>query len=173
VRWGKLSHVLNSHVAAVVFLLFSTAGIVMDPLTSSIGLLTSIAQLSIYITTFVRGVRDARQDMDAVLRELKSLELCLETLRDDCSDPKVQYPPRVKQMLTGTMSNCDQVTKEMTALLTTVSPGGLSAVRWTITASGDMNKLRSSLAAHKQAIDIALEMWTLYVADLYRLSACA
>ena len=143
----------------------------MDPLSTSIGLLASIAQLSMYITTFVRGVRDARQDMDAVLRELKSLEFCLETLREDCSNPKVQYPPKVKEMLTGTMSNCERVTNEMMALLSTISSGGFSAVRWTVTASGDMNKLRSSLAAHKQAIDIALEMWTLYVVDLCRLSA--
>ena len=60
----------------------------MDPLSIAggrVGLVASIAQLSAVINGFVRGVRDARGDLDAVNRDLLSLKTVLELLADDVS----------------------------------------------------------------------------------------
>jgi hypothetical protein len=131
----------------------------MDPVslsTACVGLITAISQLSVQITGFVSSVRDARKDMDAVSRELISLTLCLEALRDDSQ--KIHFP----ETLLGIFGSCDRITKQMQELLTKLSSGDVVArLRWTVAARDEMNKLRSSLESHKSALDIALDMASL------------
>lgn len=86
----------------------------MDPFsvsTACVGLLAAVAQLTVQITTFVSGVREARRDMDAVSRELSSLALCLQTLRVDSI--KIQFPDGLKQTLVAVLGNCDSVAQQM------------------------------------------------------------
>ena len=58
-----------------------------EPITLAIAvactsLISNIVTLSKQIVTFVSDFRDARKDMDAVSRELSSLSLCIEGLRE-------------------------------------------------------------------------------------------
>jgi hypothetical protein len=125
-------------------------------------LISGIVTLSQQITTFVSSVRNARKDMDAVSRELSSLKLCLEALRDDSS--KINFPESLQQNLVGVLQNCDDVTQQMQDLLKKVSSESLHRhIQWSISARDDMNKLRSRLEAHKSAIDITLDMISMYV----------
>ena len=48
-------------------------------------LISGVVTLSKQITSFVSDVRASRTDMDAVSRELSSLTLCVQALRDDSS----------------------------------------------------------------------------------------
>lgn len=125
-------------------------------------LISGIVTLTQQIATFVSQVRSSRKDIDAVSRELSSLALCLEALRDDSS--KISFPESLQQNLVGILRNCDDVTKEMQDLLTKLSQESLrTGVQWSMLARDEMNKLRSRLEAHKSAIDIALEMISMYV----------
>lgn len=139
----------------------------MDPLsitTSCVGLLSSIADLSILISKFTLDFRDARKDMDAVRRELSSLSLCVENLRDDTSKPCDTYPPTVQRSLIDVLGNCDDVMVEMKTLLDKMSSKSVGRrVQWATVGHGEMNKLRSRLEAHKATIDIALEMVSMSV----------
>ena len=129
-------------------------------------LTSSIITLSKQIVTFVSDFRDARKDMDAVSRELSSLSLCIQGLRDDSS--KIQLPESLQQNLVGVLRNCDDVTKEMRELLQKLSSENFRRrIQWSIIARDEMNKLRSRLEAHKSAIDIALDMISMYVFPLY------
>ena len=137
----------------------------MDPLSVSsacVGLIAGVSQLTLQISSFVSTVRDARKDMDAVSRELTSLSLCLQTLRDDSTN--IEYPQGTKETLIAVIQNCDSVTKQMETLLKKMSSGSLArSAQWAMTGRDDMNKLRSSLEAHKAAIEIALDMISMYV----------
>ena len=142
-----------------------------EPITLAIAvactsLISNIVTLSKQIVTFVSDFRDARKDMDAVSRELSSLSLCLEGLRNDSS--KIQLPTSLQQNLVGVLRNCDDVTKEMRELLRKLSSENLGRrMQWSIIARDEMNKLRSRLEAHKSAIDIALDMISMYVFPLH------
>jgi hypothetical protein len=46
--------------------------------------------------------------------------------------------------------------------------GLAKAARWTAIGQGDISKLRLSLEAHKSALEIALDMVTLYSSLLYQ-----
>jgi hypothetical protein len=129
-------------------------------------LISGVVTLSKQITTFVSDVRASRKDMDAVSRELSSLTLCLEALRDDSS--KISFPESLQQNLVGVLRNCDDVTKEMQNLLRKLSSESLRRrIQWSMLDRDEMNKLRSRLEAHKSAIDIALDMISMCVFSFF------
>jgi Fungal N-terminal domain of STAND proteins len=132
----------------------------MDPLsisTACVSLIATLGRILPQIVSFVSDVRDARRDMDAVSRELHSLSLSLENLRDDST--KIKYPEGSRRTLITVLGNCDHVTKEIEALLNKMASGNIGRrMQWTIYGRDDMNKLRSRLEAYKSAIDIALDM---------------
>ena len=132
----------------------------MDPLsisTACVSLIATLGRIFPQIVSFVSDVRNARRDMDAVSRELHSLSLSLEYLRDDSI--KIGYPEGSHQTLITVLGNCGHVVNEIEALLNKMASGNVGRrMQWTIYGRDDMNRLRSRLEAHKSAIDIALDM---------------
>jgi Fungal N-terminal domain of STAND proteins len=140
----------------------------MDPFSISaacVGVIASVTKLSTQISILVMNVRDARRDLDAVSRELSSLSLCLEALRVDTTT--IQYPEGIRQTLLVVLKNCDDVTKEMEALLKKASSQHMGRqIQWAMTTRDEMNKLRLNLEAYKSSIEIALELVSMYVTFL-------
>lgn len=127
----------------------------MDPLsitTACLGALGTIAKVSLEIPLFISSVREARKDMEAVLRELTSLTLCLSALQDDAQ--KVTFPAT----LLGVVQSCDQIAGQIMSLLAKLKLMKSGRIRWTLTEREEVNKLRSSLESHKSCIDVALDM---------------
>lgn len=123
--------------------------------TGCLSILTTLATLSKQIGIFVVGVRDAQNDMEAVSRELVSLQLCLVMLQNDSSN--ISYPAELEGNIKGVLSNCRQVVADMTKLLTNLqSPKAIQRIQWAATGSAQMNQLRLSLENHKSALKIAL-----------------
>jgi regulator of replication initiation timing len=136
----------------------------MDPFTiatTCVGLISAIAQLSSQIKQFVSNFRDTRKDLESVTAELQSLSMCLECLQNDYSNERVSYPENISKSLLAVLQNCEGVTTQMQALLDRASSASVNKrLQWAMHGSQQMNTLRSSLEAHKSAIDIALEMTT-------------
>jgi len=127
----------------------------MDPFsitTACLGVIGTISRLSIEIPLFISSVRDARKDMDAVLRELTSLTLCLGAIRDDAQ--KVSFPTT----LLAVVQSCGQIAAEILSLLERLKERKSGRIRWSLTEREEVNKLRSSLESHKSCIDVALDM---------------
>lgn len=103
----------------------------MDPLsiaTGFVSLTSNVTSLLLKITLFVSEVRNARKDMDAVVRELISLQLLsLNNLSDDDQRRGVAYPDAIKKQLKQIIVNCDIVTIRICVPLgwrqKTVTPG--------------------------------------------------
>ncbi|KAM5362716.1 hypothetical protein ACJZ2D_012378 [Fusarium nematophilum] len=137
----------------------------MDPLSIAsgcAGLVTAIGSLSFSIHTFVRTCREARSDLDRVSRELHSLQTVLELIQEDAADEEKPFPPTLGQHVTGIVSNCTAVVVEIQSCITKYGDGRLrSKMSWTVNGQGDMEKLRTSLEAHKSALELALDMLTL------------
>jgi Fungal N-terminal domain of STAND proteins len=144
----------------------------MDPLSitaACITLVTTVSKVSIQINGFVREVRDARGDLDAVSRELISLKTVLEILSEDAANSTGGgFPQSLVRQISGILTNCGGVLEQIEASLQKHAGGGVKrGVKWSLSGRDDVNKLRSSLEAHKSALDIALDMVALYV-SLYR-----
>lgn len=137
----------------------------MDPISIAsgcAGLITAIGGLSLSIHTFVRTCREARGDLDSVSRELLSLKTILELIQEDASDESKPFPTTLNQHVKAILANCNLVVTEIQSCITKYDQGRLrSRVTWAINGQGDINKLRSSLEAHKTALEIALDMLAL------------
>ena len=92
----------------------------MDPISitaSCIGITAGIATLAERITAFVSSVREARKDLDAVRRELGSLQLSLSALSDEDGRFGFDRTPMLKENLLGVLGNCGGIVGEIGLLL--------------------------------------------------------
>ncbi|RBR26195.1 uncharacterized protein FIESC28_00978 [Fusarium coffeatum] len=137
----------------------------MDPLSIATGcasLITTIGSLSLSITSFVRGCREARTDLDRVSRELHSLQTALELIQEDAKDDTKPFPDIIQRHVSDIVTNCNSVVVEIQTCITKYGDGkARSKAAWALNGQGDMQKLRSSLEAHKSALELALDMLTL------------
>jgi hypothetical protein len=138
----------------------------MDPLSitaTSIGLAANIGKTSYQVASFIRSVRDARADMDAISRELVSLKIALEMLADDVNTVGVKIPESLEKQVQSIISNCSDVVLQLDSTLKKYEgERAITKVKWTWKGRDEMDKYRITLAAHKGALDLAIELTTLY-----------
>nr|CEG04756.1 unnamed protein product [Fusarium clavum] len=136
----------------------------MDPLsiaTGCAGLITTIGSLTISITSFVRSCREARSDLDRVSRELHSLQTALELIQEDAKDVTKPFPEIIQRHVSDILTNCNSVVIDIQTCITKYGDGKVrNKAAWVLNGQGDMQKLRSSLEAHKSALELALDMLT-------------
>jgi hypothetical protein len=138
----------------------------MEPLSitaTCIGLASTIARTSLVVIGFVKDVRAARSDLDAVSRELLSLKTVLELLADDVDDSSSRSIPQTLQnQIAGIVRNCTGVVVDIEQTLKKHEGGKVIKVaKWVASGKSDVSRLQLSLEAHKSALEIALDMVTL------------
>lgn len=132
--------------------------------TGCVGLLSGIINVTKGLGAFVSEVKGARGDINAVLTELESLRLCVEGLKTDTDDAKLEYPEEMAQSLSGILSNANGVVEEMKSLLLKLESLRLHRrLQWAVNGKSDMNNLRSRLEAHKTALNLGMTMSAQYV----------
>jgi hypothetical protein len=138
----------------------------MDPLSiaaTSIGLATTIGTMSYRVASFIRAIRDAHDDIDAISRELVSLKIALEMLADDTDTPGVTIPERLERQVQSIISNCSDVVSRLDNTLKKYEgEKAITKVKWTWKGKDEIDKYRITLAAHKGALHLAIELIGLY-----------
>lgn len=111
----------------------------------------------------MKDVRAARSDLDEVSRELVSLKTVLELLADDINESSnVSFPQTLHKQSAGIVTNCTGVVVDIEETLKRHEGGKLAkAAQGVAFGKSDVLKLRSSLEAHKSALEIALDMVSL------------
>jgi hypothetical protein len=131
---------------------------------SCLALLTAVANTSKVVTGFIRDVREARGDLDAVSRELSSLTTILELLKEDVTNGDGGSIPNTLQIqIKGILVNCKSVVSDIDSRLGKYGKSQTKRIAyWTMGGGKDeVTKLRSTLEAHKTALDIALDLLAL------------
>jgi hypothetical protein len=136
----------------------------MDPLSivsCCVSLAAGVTNLTAKITLFALEIRGAKKDMDAVARELASLNLCLNVLEHD-QRRRIVLPEDIRQHIPEVLKNCEMITKQMNELLLKLQSGKLGRrIQWAFAERQEMHTLRSSLESNKTALEIALSMGTI------------
>jgi hypothetical protein len=82
----------------------------MDPLTitaTCVSLASTITRTSLLVFDFMKDVRAARSDLDAVSRELHSLKTVLQLLAEDANDSaNDSIPQTLQKQISGIVTNC-------------------------------------------------------------------
>ncbi|KAJ8123698.1 hypothetical protein ONZ43_g412 [Nemania bipapillata] len=117
-----------------------------------------IAKLLTTLTTFVRHVREARSDVDAVSRELYSLQTVLVLLKEDAA----LFPPELAQHTPAIIEHCSCVIDRLDESLLALDSPELSKqekrTRWLGVGRTEAAAFRTTLEAHKTAIGLALDL---------------
>ena len=139
----------------------------MEPLSiaaACISLVGVIGKTTIQVGLFVHDIRESRKELDAISRELSSLSLCRSALANDSASPAAGFPLSLADNVLSVVRNCNEVVHEIDALLAKMSVDSIKRkVQWAAYGRKDATTLWLNLEAHKSALDIALDMITLYV----------
>lgn len=130
--------------------------------------MSSITKVCVTLNAFIREIRDARGDIDAVTREMHSLQTVLELLAEDAepSDPTdpatTTIPANFRKQISGIVSNCTQVVEDIESCIKQHEGSKITKrIHWASSGKGDMAKLRSTLEAHKTSLNLVLDMVSL------------
>ncbi|KAI0097751.1 Rho GTPase activation protein [Nemania sp. FL0031] len=117
-----------------------------------------IAKLLATLTSFVRHVREARSDVDAVSRELHSLQTVLILLKEDAA----LFPPELAQHTPAIIEHCSYVIDKLDESLLAFDSPELSKqekrTQWLDRGRTEAASFRTTLEAHKTAIGLALDL---------------
>ncbi|KAK4110889.1 hypothetical protein N656DRAFT_184469 [Canariomyces notabilis] len=129
----------------------------MDPFSitaACVSLLDTVLSASSATVTFIRECREARGEVQAVSGELHVLSTVLDVLRDE------KLPATLESSIHSILKDCNVIVSDIVKLLKKHS--GVSradrAARWALNGRGEVNKLRSTLEAHRSALNLALEV---------------
>lgn len=139
----------------------------MDPFSLTAGcagLLSSVVDLYGVASDFVRDVRDARRDIDALRSELTLIRCCVEHLQEDTTDSNFQIPANLQNSLINVLAKCNGIIVDMNKTLTKMAPTSLAKrIQWAASGKDEVNRLRVRLGDYKSSLDISLEIASMYV----------
>lgn len=133
----------------------------MDPFSITVGcvaLLETVVKTSTAIGTFVKDVRQARRDMEAVSRELVSLKMVLELLVEDTREQIVVLPQTLNRQVASIVANCATVVRDIERCMERHQQHNIA---WASSGRHEVAQLLRGLEAHKAALELGLDTLTL------------
>ncbi|KAK4184755.1 hypothetical protein QBC35DRAFT_40219 [Podospora australis] len=132
----------------------------MDPLSITagcFGLAGSIATITTAVSRFASEVKDAKEELGRITDELASLNVPLLHLSDSLHTSGVSVADHLAENIVGILSSCDSIVRDIGAIVDKCSARhqGTRSLSW-VMSKPDVTRLRSSLASHKTALNIAL-----------------
>lgn len=128
-----------------------------------INLVTVVDQDVKLITSLIREVRDSRNDLDLFSRELMSLKMLLQLLADDAKD-NTKFPPEFQEQVAEIVSSSDILLEEIESCIKKHEGSSQEKVSyWCLHGQVQVNVLRISLEAHNAALELAVDLISLYV----------
>ncbi|KAK7699912.1 hypothetical protein SLS64_011343 [Diaporthe eres] len=117
----------------------------------------AISKTSPTLRSFIREVREARAELDAVLAELHSLDGVLDILKDDASS----FPEALAKRTPPLLEHCTSIVHQIEGYMHVCNGLGLSArdkkYRW-MAIRGDMEKLRLTLEGYKSTLAVVTDL---------------
>lgn len=125
----------------------------------------AISKTSPTLRSFIREVREARAELDAVLAELHSLDGVLDILKDDASS----FPEALAKRTPPLLEHCTSIVHQIEGYMHVCNGLGLSArdkkYRW-MAIRGDMEKLRLTLEGYKSTLAVVTDLVGLCVPSI-------
>ncbi|KAF3763965.1 hypothetical protein M406DRAFT_262831, partial [Cryphonectria parasitica EP155] len=117
----------------------------------------AISKTSPALRLFIRGVREARVELDATLAEIQSLDGVLDILKDDATS----FPPDLARRTPALLEHCTAIINQIEGYMHVCNGLGLTArekkFRW-LAIKGDMVKLRFTLEGYKSILAVVTDL---------------
>jgi hypothetical protein len=97
--------------------------------------------------------------MDAVSRELGSLNMVLDIVIEDVKAHVAKLEDNVRFQIMASVGNCARVMKRLDTSLTKYQHDRMSAkLTWTVVGKTEMEVVSRELAAHRSTLDLTLNL---------------
>lgn len=120
------------------------------------------------LRSFIREVREARSELDAVLAEIQSLEGVLDVLKDDAN----AFPFDLARRTPPLLEHCTSIIQQIEGYMHVCNGLGLTKrdkkFRW-MAIKGDMEKLRLTLEGYKSILAVVTDLIGMCVCPLVHL----
>lgn len=137
--------------------------------TGCVSVTAAIVKTSPALRLFIREVREARTELDAVLAELHSLGGVIDILKDDANS----FPSDLAQRTPPVLEHCSSILNQIDGYMHVCNGIDLSKrdkrFRW-LAIRADMVKLRLTLEGYKSILALVTDLVGLYVLVLEMLS---
>ena len=120
-------------------------------------MLTAADGTALNVQAFAQSCRVARSDLGTVKRELAGLHMVLLLLQADSRAEPNLFSGSLKLQTMAVMEHCRVVLAELDATLARCLLGQLSSMKWRTSARQETETLCRQVAAHQQALRIAME----------------
>ncbi|KAK4166988.1 hypothetical protein QBC43DRAFT_312744 [Cladorrhinum sp. PSN259] len=138
----------------------------MDPISAAasiLGVVAVIATATNTATTFLRDVREARNEIVALKKDLASLGAVLEIIADDFRDSTKDHfriPDNVLRRVVAISSDCQKVVHEIQDYIQAQRG---SRVIWASSGKATIRNLQDKLEGHKSALSLTLDFISVLV----------
>lgn len=130
--------------------------------TGCLSVTNAVAKTSPALRLFIREVREARTELDAVLAELHSLAGVIDILKDDANS----FPLDLAQRTPPVLEHCTSILNQIDGYMHVCNGIDLSKrdkrFRW-LAIRADMVKLRLTLEGYKSILALVTDLVGLYV----------
>jgi hypothetical protein len=123
-----------------------------------IGLLSSLAGMSVQLNDLRKSFAEAEDEIDSLLRELTDLTNVLSRLQN--TQGELTLPDNVLCDLAVLLRNCSSTATEAEIHLRKSSTRRFRAAYWTFSGKKECIQLRRGLEAYKATISIALNLYS-------------
>lgn len=127
----------------------------------ALSLLGAITKLSIALPQLISGFRQASEDIQVVRGELEALNVPLIRLQSISSEGRI--PEDLRSELESVLGHCKGEIERIHLLLQKSASGQLRSIRWTVNGRAEIYRLKSTLEAHKSALELTLTLCDLLV----------
>lgn len=141
----------------------------MDPLsitTGCIAIIGVIVKTTSTINSFVRDVRDARNELSATTRQLADLTMTLNLICDDHSAENVEIVNQIPESITlqtkSVIESCQDVLTQLDTLLAKyMDVRKRTSFKWASKGKDEVASLNKQLEAHSRTLHMSLDISTL------------
>jgi hypothetical protein len=127
--------------------------------TVTVHIISLVRKVTNIISKVVTDVRESRKDLVRVSGELSSLRVTLQVCYDDGFDLRVTAPANVQDRMVSMISECTNTLGDLESLLLGVLEIRVKEkVEWAATVRSEIYRLRSTLEAHKMALNLDLDL---------------
>ncbi|KAK5625000.1 hypothetical protein RRF57_000716 [Xylaria bambusicola] len=134
-----------------------------DIVSIAFGAIAATQKTSISLFKFVRGCKEARDDLAGIAQQLSELTLVLELIKESSDVASESLPETLQSQLKAILASCEKLVQGIEELITSCK-GRAGVVQWTLLEKEKVKAMGASLEAFKGGLNLALDTANLIVA---------
>ncbi|KAI0965119.1 hypothetical protein F4678DRAFT_346230 [Xylaria arbuscula] len=134
-----------------------------DIISIALSAIGATQRTSISLYKFVRGCKEARNDLVGIAQQLSELTLVLELIKESNDVASESLPEALQAQLKAMLASCEKLVQDIEEVIAGCN-GRTGPLQWTLLKKEKVKAMSASLEAFKGGLNLALDTANLFVA---------